>query len=350
MLRGPAASVKILETLAGLLIACALPCLAGPPPSDGRLPSRPDEVQVERLGAPERALPEAKLRLPRLCDMEPDRDSLVRQVTLTELPPGSLVIEYEGFQSFVVRKLQSRYRSLWRGQISLLYDETNMTDAEFRAAMEDMALSLADHKTGRWWDRSWRDSLLPEKGGAPARPWVHTVGEELELFRIGAVHLSNELKLRVDKVAVFSLEADPGLVYREREEISQPSRVARDHARLQRAMIDPEDDWAPRPTTDRSPVGRLPTVEPLVALELRPARTIFLEGVSWRFKVRPLLRLRLPDDMAPEGFVRTAAVRLGADMYLGQDERHVLSLDVGLSYRPETQDVEIRGELALVSW
>lgn len=352
MAQGAHSSVKNLEALA-LLIALACPCLAGPPSSDGTrddLPTRPIEVEARAHEGPLTRLRDVRLHLPRLGDLDSDRDSFLRDVSLTELPPGSLVIEYEGLQSFIVRRLQSRYRSLWRSQVSLLYDETSMSDAEYRAANDEISLAFTDLKTGRWWERSWRDSLLPEKGGAPAVPYIHKVGQEIELFRFGGLHLTNELKVRVDRLAVFSLDADPGLVYRERRALGEESRAARDNARLQRAMIDPDDDGARRPTTSRSPVGRAPVAEPLVAIELAPARTIFWEGISWRVKLRPQLRLRLPDDMQPVGFVRAASLRLGIDMHMGQDERQVMSLDFGVSYQPEDGELQVRGELALVSW
>jgi hypothetical protein len=334
------------------MLTLALPAQADPPSRDGSLPTRPD-VRAGSVDAPRSSLTSCPtLRLPRLADLEPERDSLLRQVTLTELPPGSLVVEYQGVQGFLARRLQSRYRSLWRSQIDLLYDETSMTDAERSAALDEIGTGFADLRGGRWWERSWRESLLPEKGGAPARPWVHVVGQDLELFRLGAVSVTNELKVRVDRLAVLSLDAAPGLVYREREEISEPSRVARDNARLTRAMVDPEDE-ARRPVTSRSPVGQVPLLEPFVGLELAPARTIFMEGVSWRFKVRPLVRLRLPSDLGVDQlaeFARSLSLRLSADMHLGQREQRVLSLELGLTYHPPEGDLEVRGELALVSW
>lgn len=346
-------SVKILEAL--VLFGLAAPAFAEPPREDG-LPARP-RLQAETRATPASngdllgLSPLAPLRLPRFADLDSEPDSLLRQVTLTELPPGSLQIEYRGVQGFIVRRLQSRYRSLWRGQIDLWYDETAMSDAERNAALTEMGWAFADLKTGRWWERSWLESRLPEKGGAPAKPWVHTEGEALELFRVGRVRLTNELKLRVDRVGELSLDADAGLVYRAREEIETPSRVARDHARLQRAMRDPDDDGR-RPLIEHGAVGQLPVLAPMVAIELAPAQRIFMEGVSWRVKVRPSLRFKVPDDFAPNPaeLLRSLSVRFTADMHLGQSELEVLSVELGLTYSPDDHELDVRAQLALVAW
>lgn len=346
--------IKILEALA--LLGLAAPAFAGPPRDDG-LPARPDpQAQETRTTAATPDLlelsPFASLRLPRLADLDPEHDELLRQVTLTELPPGSLQIEYRGIQGFVVRRLQSRYRSLWRGQIDLWYDETAMSDAERNAALTELGWAFADLRTGRWWERSWLDSRRPEKGGAPARPWVHTEGEALEVFRLGRVRLTNELKLRVDRLGELSLDADPGLVYRAREEIETPTRVARDHARLQRAMRDPEDDGRRLPLTEDGAVGQLPVLAPLVAIELSPAQRIFMEGVSWRVKLRPSLRFKVPDDFDPNPveLLRSLTLRFSADMHLGQSELEVLSVELGVTYSPEDHQMDVRAQLALVAW
>ena len=350
-------SVKILEALA--LLGLAAPAFAEPPRDDG-LPARPQQQGAraqERAASPRTSdllghMPLCPLRLPRLADLDPEPESLLRQVTLSELPPGSLQIEYRGVQGFIARRLQSRYRSLWRGQIDLWYDETALSDAERNAALTELGWAFADLRTGRWWERSWLDSRLPEKGGAPATPWVHTEGEALEVFRVGRVRLTNELKLRVDRVGELSLDADPGLVYRAREEIETPTRVARDHARLARAMRDPEDDGRRPPLTEDGAVGQLPVLAPMVAIELAPAQRIFMEGVSWRVKLRPSLRFKVPDDFDPNPveLLRSLTLRFSADMHLGQSELEVLSVELGVTYSPEDHQVDVRAQLALVAW
>lgn len=353
MVRRTTTSIKILETLTGLLVIAA-PTLAGPPEGDG-LPPRPTaapEVDaVEPLDPAERPMRRSVcLELPRLstlCEEEPG--CMVRQVTLRELPPGSLHVEYEGFQSFLARRLQSRYRSLWRDQIDLWYDETNMTDAEFRAAREEIQLGFQDLKTGRWWERSWRDSLLPEKGGAPETPWVHKVGQEIDVVRIGAFRFTNELKIRIDGWTVLALEPDPGLIFREREEIAEPTRVARDHARLGRALRDPQYDGR-RPTTRDGAVGALPVLAPMVGIELVPARRIIWEGVTFRVKLRPQISARVPSDMRPAGFVRSLSLRCSIDMFLGKQNRQVMGIDLACTWDPEDREVEAMGNLALINW
>lgn len=356
MVRCARTTLKFLSALTGLGLL-ATPSLAGPndlDPQDG-LPPRPTAIPEAESLVPAESFERPTLRsvclelppLSTLCEQEPG--CLVPQVTLRELPPGSLHIEYEGFQSFLVRKLQSRYRSLWKDQLELLYDETNMTDAEYRRAREEMNLAFADLKVGRWWERSWLESLPPEKGGAPELPWVHEVGQEIDVVKIGAFRFTNELKIRIDGTTILALDPDPGLVFREREEIAEPRRVARDHARLVRASRDPQYDGR-RPTTRDGAVGRIPTLSPMLGIELVPARRILIEGFTWRVKLRPQISARVPSDYRAAGFVRQLSLRCSIDMFMGKKNAEVLGLDFSCSYSPEDREVVARADLALIRW
>ena len=163
----------------------------------------------------------------------------MHQVALTHLPVGSLGIRYEGMEGYVVRKAQSRLRQMWRETLRDAWKEGVIDDSRYAYKLGEMQECLSDFRNGgRWWERSWLDSLTPERGGAPEERFIHTVGERIDMFSIGPLTFQNDLKATIDKVTVLTFDPDGGQIYRNYDLRS----LAREHARLQRNDDDSNGD------------------------------------------------------------------------------------------------------------
>ena len=323
-------------------VANAMP--AGSVDANG-LPERP-AVTGSAFDVPEPSprslLDRVDLTLPRL-QFEHDPYAELRALAPTHVAPGSRILDYHGFEGFVIRKLQSRYRSMWRSQLRKQFSEGSMSEFDMTRRDTRMRNAVADMELGRWGDRSWLDAFTPEKGGAPLTPYVHDIGEDLLVFEWGALSLSNSFRARIDKVAL-SLDPDPGRIYRSQVGASR----ARDHALLQRAVLDPHDpDDQPE---DGAKFGRLDLGSAQLAFELEPLTKRFLQNTSWRFKVRPRVRLRLPSDLAADEIVRSVGIRTSLDLHWGARRAKVASLECDLRYSPEDNEVRAQVQLAVLTW
>lgn len=215
--------------------------------------------------------------------------SFVRQITPTPIPAGSLVIRYEGFHRFAVKRLQSKYRSYWRKQMRLIDQDSFLSPIALGEIQSQMQDAWGDMYTvGNWWDRTLWESLPPEQGGAPKQPYVHTYGQDLAILEWGPLTINNTMKARVSKVELFSLEDSERFVYRS----FHKGKVARDDARLERHVLDPLDDDSEPGPRDRA--GKLPAWDPITRVQFNFApevRRQLWENVSWRFNARPSIRL-----------------------------------------------------------
>ncbi|MEZ6184921.1 MAG: hypothetical protein R3F62_07915 [Planctomycetota bacterium] len=328
-----------------LLVGVAFARPAGDVAGNG-LPERP-RIDGHTFTAPEgpsarSLLDRVDLTLPRLS-FENDPYAEMRAIAPTHVAPGSRVLDYHGFEGFLIRKLQSRYRSVWRSQLRTQFRDGSMSEFEMARRDARMNAAVADMEFGRWGDRSWLDAFTPEKGGAPATPYVHDIGEDLLVFEWGAFSLSNSFRARIDGVADFNLDPDPGRVYRE-----VGSRRARDHALLQRYVLDPND---PDDQPDRDAKFGEPRYGAMqLAFELEPAERCFLQNTSWRFKVRPQVRLQTPSRITVEGVVNTVGVRTCLDMHWGAKREKVASLECDLRFRPEDNELRAEVQLAVLTW
>jgi hypothetical protein len=287
--------------------------------------------------------------LPRYAHLPGDESrSFVKQITPTHLPSGSLVIRYEGFHRFAVKRLQSRYRSFWRKQVRTIARDSFINPLELGRMQGAMIEAWGDmYANGNWWDRTWEESLPPEKGGAPLRPYVHTHGRDLTILELGPLKIYNTMKAKVSRVELLSLDdQSAGRIYRSfRGKHHQP---ARDDARLERHVMDPEDDEA-EPSADEK-VGR-PHLEPItrVAFNFAPELNRKLwEGVSWRFKARPSIRLS-PSLNAME-VVRELSLKAELDILYGARREKVLGFQAEIEYEPQNNELELTVEVALLTW
>jgi hypothetical protein len=115
-------------------------------------------------------------------------DDFVEQVTFNApQPPGSVQIRYGGLRGLFVDELESQLTNFWIDRIQLNISYSPIWDQA--EPYENLANFLTDTKRGgRWWERAWYYSRLPEKGGAP-HPRVYNldhVAVDLWLFEINS--------------------------------------------------------------------------------------------------------------------------------------------------------------------
>ena len=181
-------------------------------------------------------------------------------VMMTRLPPGSLRIQYDGLQKVIIKHARSQVRHYARKY------RDHKAEASHDIDVWNDAPTL-----NSWWTRSWMDSLPSNKGGAPDEPYVHTIGQEIT-WRLGPLSLTNTLKLKIDYFAVFKFNPDPG-----------------------------------EKTGDRDP--------PPVSFDVR-SNGIATVGTWIKFKVRPSVRVGMPDSDGWFSVLRSIAIRAEFDIVL----------------------------------
>lgn len=303
--------------------------------------SRPGELEPP----PFDANIELRLELPayRWLPRPVHRADFLHQVSLTRLPPGSLMVRYEGIEGYVVRKAQSRLKSLWRDSIKDAWEGGVLDDHRYEAELDEMYNTLGDFRAGgRWWERSWLDSLTPERGGAPAQPFIHYVGRRLDVLRVGPMRFTNDLKARIDRVTVLSFDPDGGQIYRDFD----LRRLAREHARLQRSGDDLEDREDELPAlTGEQPDGGL--AEPMVRIVLEPPDPGLLPGY-WRLRFRPSAGVNLFGE--PSELVEEVSMRVALELFLGEERLKFMEIEALLSYDFQDNDAALGIEVALLTW
>jgi len=200
-------------------------------------------------------------------------------VMMTRLPPGSLIVKYDGPQKILIKHARSQVRKYARRYRQ--YSEAPSYDVD----VWNNAPPL-----NSWWTRSWMASLSPEQGGAPAEPYVHTIGSEIE-WKLGPLTFSNTLRLRIDYLAVFKFNPDPGAK-----------------------------------TGDTDP--------PLASVDVRPAESASF-GARFRVKIKPLVRVGTPKSDGWLSAIRSLGIRAEFDIIVF-GVRFVRG-DVVLKYKPDAE-------------
>jgi len=214
-------------------------------------------------------------------------------VMMTRLPPGSLFIKFDGPQKLIVKHARSQVRRYARK-----YRKYSV------GASPQIDVWNKNVDLNAWWTRSWMDSLPSGKGGAPDRPYVHTIGSEIT-WRLGPLTVSNMLRLKIDYIAVFKFNPDPG---------------------------DKSADSDPPP----------------VSLDVRPTRGTTI-GTRFRVKVRPTIRVGMPKSDGWLSVIRSISIRAEIDIVVFGI--HFVRGEVVLKYEPaDDHELSLNVGLAVVNW
>jgi len=136
------------------------------------------------------------------------RNDWIESVTMTELPPGSIVTRFDGLHGFIMKQLRGQCRRFVRLSTDRQWyvpREADSQPAYWTTRERDWVGASIN---GAWWTRSWLQSRAHDEGGAPKSPIIHTYGSEL-CWRFGPLSLSNTFKVRLDYIGLLELAPDP---------------------------------------------------------------------------------------------------------------------------------------------
>lgn len=235
---------------------------------------------------------------------EPSETDWLDSITMRQLPPGSLQYQFTGFHRFAVRHARSQYRrfvrrAARRGWYVRPEDHDHWPLFNNRAERD----FVGGFNNGAWWQRSWMDSLPPEKGGAPATPVVHVYGSDTS-WEWGPFTLTNGMNLRFDYIAFFELNPNP---------------VETQGARPERRAT----------------------------LDIRPARETHVSSTNLRFDLKPRIRVGMPKGEDWQSILRELSLRGSVDI------RHrgvtLAQGEIEVAWDPQG-GVEVTFELSLIRW
>lgn len=229
------------------------------------------------------------------------RENWVDSVTMTRLPPGSLIVRYDGFHGLVMKHLRGQGRQLIKRATDrgwYVQPDNESRTLYWSATERDW---VGTDINGAWWTRSWLDSREPEDGGAPAAAYSHTYGQEIS-WRRGPFELTNTLKFKFDYLGLFELNPDP---------------------------VEPQGQ------VRRSPLSI--DVKTNSAIEV---------GTGVVFKVRPRLRVGIPKD-GLESVLKGASVEVSFELI--HWSKAIIKGDVQFQWKGR-DDLSVTFDMTLASW
>ncbi len=272
--------------------------------------------------------------------------AFVNEVAPEEECPGSLIHTYRGLEAVAVRRILGYYAHVFQVDTAKRWAGTNDSPFDMDQRIRDMVDAQSDLGTGgRWWERTWRQSLTPQLGGAPSTPRVQVTGEEIELFHLGELSITNEGRVKVGRLSLY---LDDDRIYQQIEQKTRDTLIlqvrARLDANLARVATPPDRDRAektvkaPGVPEESHPDAALELTEDDALLELervlagtsreraRPASGKFetpkgslYTGDGWNLSLHTTFHLRVPDSTSsPEGAISTVAAELDLNLYPGE--------------------------------
>ena len=322
-------------------------------PAAGTAPGPREARDLRESGALDYGL---QIRLPRA------EDDLLGQVTLAHRIPGGKIVRYRGLQGFVVRQMRRAYQRRWRRSLRETYDEGGLDTFALAARYRAMGEAEADLAAGgRWWTRTWQESLTPARGGAPERPWSEELGTQVTMVSVGPFSLTNDFRVRLDG-GYFGLRVDPSpsRVFRDLAEVD----VARDYATYQRQSGDDESLPDLREAEDQDQEDAKAEEAEAEArrggpdrlrfgsgslLELQVAALVPQPDLAWRINVRPEARVRLRPGQPLRARV---GIRAAVEFSMGppRARQRVIEVVGRLRYDLHDRDLVATFQLQFVAW
>lgn len=116
--------------------------------------------------------------------------------------PGEIVYEYGGLQGVLLNRVASYQHRFFGRSLDAAFNGSSMSLADRSRIEEAFWSSEVDAKWGRWWERSWRESLVPEQGGA-GPPLIIPVGVERTMFEFAGFEITNTGKIRLGDTDIY---------------------------------------------------------------------------------------------------------------------------------------------------
>lgn len=132
---------------------------------------------------------------------KPKNNTLAELVPLA-YPDGSLVTEYDGIESVIVKKLRSQYDHYLELTLMTFYNSSNLRPSNLDWVYDKNINAERDLDHGAWWLRSWQESLVKSRGGSDSL-FVQHIGETIRLIEIEGVSLNNEGRLTTGDIGLI---------------------------------------------------------------------------------------------------------------------------------------------------
>lgn len=168
-------------------------------------PSRADE-KTEHLHLYPRDGPE--IRAPSFWDLPevsiaPPGPALVDLLTEKHYAPGQLIIEYGGIQGALVNRILSYHHRYYFRALDDAYNQGRLTQSDIDRISLSYVWGEYESTHGRWWERSFFESFVPERGGAPSTSEVVYVGKERPIFEFGDLTVTNLGKVNLWHTSLY---------------------------------------------------------------------------------------------------------------------------------------------------
>jgi hypothetical protein len=169
-------------------------------------------------------------------------------------PPSSnhAVYDFSGIPCVLYHFVMGYYKQAFQDELYQHWATGYMTIMDLEHAHERYVNGLAEARYGRWWDRTWRESLPVEKGGIPLKPQVIEIGREIEVFRLWDFALTTEGRVVAPGNVALYLSDDR--VY---QSVPTARTIERDTAtaNVRRDSLEARNDPKAPSLIDRDPPG-----------------------------------------------------------------------------------------------
>lgn len=154
-------------------------------------------------------------------------------------PSYNIQTEYVGFHRAVYNQLDRLAMRYYKQQMRTYWEQSYKHPLDLDRQMRDYNLYISDFHN-QWWNRSWWDSLPPEKGGQVTI--VHRVGCQTDVLQLGPIRLSNEGKVSWESWKV-DVEDNQDVVLTDAEAIQQGAITQKYNVGLRSPEAGIDDDW-----------------------------------------------------------------------------------------------------------
>ena len=104
-------------------------------------------------------------------------------------PSYHINYEYCGIQGVIYSQNEKIANRYYKQQLAVYWNQTYSHPFDLDKRMRSYQLESSNNGY-HWWDRTWRESLPPEKGGQTTI--THKIGSRIEILQIGPLGLTNE--------------------------------------------------------------------------------------------------------------------------------------------------------------
>jgi len=102
-------------------------------------------------------------------------------------PTYHINYEYAGLEGVIKNQLEKLANRYYRKQLRDYWEQSYLHPLDLDKRVRELNLQNGEH---RWWDRTWRESLPPEKGGQ--QEYTQQIGSKIEIIQIGPTGITNE--------------------------------------------------------------------------------------------------------------------------------------------------------------